>query len=219
LFSIGLYLLFMILGVSIDVVYGYLFHDQAFYYLRYDFQGTYLFSDLTDWIYILGVVALSVIAIVFNAWRSDIYRKLELLMSKQRLRPIQREDDVSQEYRGFLEKYQQALLSNKRYFLVGAIMLIYIGYILWAIPQDYSYYSVIAKQTPLVGLLGFVRFLVGTALALLLESYFFVSGIWVVYTTGKYVRKLAREFDFNIQPDHPDHSGGLRSLGDLCLGM
>src|SRR5438067_2371083 len=129
LFSIGLYLLFMILGVSIDVVYGYLFHAQAFYYLRYDIQGTYLFSDLTDWIYILGVVALSVIAIVFNAWRSDIYRKLELLMSKQRLRPIQREDDVSQEYRGFLEKYQQALLSNKRYFLVGAIMLIYIGYI------------------------------------------------------------------------------------------
>lgn len=219
-FTIGLYLAFMLLGISIDVIYGYLFHEQAFYYLQYDFRNTVFFSDLTDWIYILGVVALSVIAIVFNAWRSGIYRKFELLMSNQRLRPLHREDDVNQEYRQFLEQYQQALLSNKRYWLVSAITLIYVGYILFALPQAFSYYSGVAKQVlPLLGIVGFVRFFVGTPLALFLEGYFFVSGIWVVATTGRYVKKLAQEFDFNIQPDHPDHSGGLRSLGDLCLGI
>src|ERR1700730_15315848 len=56
LFSIGLYLLLMILGVSLDVAYAYYFQHPGFYYLLYDFHSTYFYLDLTDWIYILGVV-------------------------------------------------------------------------------------------------------------------------------------------------------------------
>src|SRR5256712_1267052 len=203
----------------LDVVYGYYYQHQGFYYLRYDFHDTYLYSDLTDWIYILGVVAISLMAVAFNNWRRNIHPIFQVLISKQRLRSIHKDGDVNEEYRRFLEKYQQALLSNKRYFLVGPMMIIFIGYILWVLPQVFSYYSSTTKQVPLIGILRFFRFIVGTPVALLLESYFLVSGTWVLSVTGMYVRKLAIEFNFNIQPAHADHCGGLRVLGNLCLGI
>jgi hypothetical protein len=217
LFSIGLYLTLMTLGAILDIAYGFYFHHQAFYYFQYDFHNTYVYGDLTDWIYILGVVAVSLIALAFNKWRRSIYSRLQVLISKQRLRSIHTGGDVNQEYRRFLEEYQQALLSNKRYFLVVPMMIIFNGYTLWVVPLFFSYYM--SRYDPLLGLLHFMRFVVGTPLATLLEGYFLATGTWVLGVTGAYVRNLALQFNFNIQPGHPDHCGGLRVLGDLSLGI
>ena len=60
---------------------------------------------------------------------------------------------------------------------------------------------------------------VATIAAVFLEGYVFVAGSWVLAVTGKYLKDLTLQFKFHIQPSHPDHCGGLRTLGNFSLGM
>jgi hypothetical protein len=61
--------------------------------------------------------------------------------------------------------------------------------------------------------------LIDTALAFLLEAYFIGVGSWVIIVTGTYIKRLAIQFDLHIIPGHPDNCGGLKVLGNFCLGM
>jgi hypothetical protein len=50
---------------------------------------------------------------------------------------------------------------------------------------------------------------------------FYCIGIlaWAISLSGWYIRKLVRAFKLNIQPFHPDQSGGLKLLGNFCFGL
>jgi len=40
---------------------------------------------------------------------------------------------------------------------------------------------------------------------------------WRVVAIARQIREMGTLFDLNLQLDHPDHCGGLRPIGDLCL--
>src|SRR6266508_2809057 len=49
----------------------------------------------------------------------------------------------------------------------------------------------------------------------------FVAGLiaWRIVVIANTVAKLGKQFDFDLQINHPDGCGGLRPIGDLCLGL
>ena len=49
----------------------------------------------------------------------------------------------------------------------------------------------------------------------------FVAGLiaWRIVVIANTVVKLGKQFDFDLQINHPDGCGGLRPIGDLCLGL
>jgi hypothetical protein len=124
----------------------------------------------------------------------------------RRLYPISGDFDCS--YMEYLNKYQQALLS-KKYSIISSLTLICIlALFLLVISNDLAI-SRIFTNIPYLLMLMFS----------LLWAYFAGIGAWPVYVTMRYVKKLTRCFHVEIQPSHPDKSGGLEPLGDFCFAM
>jgi hypothetical protein len=50
-------------------------------------------------------------------------------------------------------------------------------------------------------------------------AFAFVLGLlmWRMVVIAARISQLGNIFELNIQPQHPDHSGGLKVLGDICL--
>ncbi len=50
-------------------------------------------------------------------------------------------------------------------------------------------------------------------------AFAFVLGLllWRMIAIAEQISRLGRTFELNVQPQHPDHSGGLKVLGDICL--
>jgi hypothetical protein len=53
----------------------------------------------------------------------------------------------------------------------------------------------------------------------LMTVYFGCEMLWSIYITGKYINRISSTFKLNVEPYHPDHCGGLKSLGIFCLEM
>src|SRR5438094_5608077 len=81
LFTIGLFGVLLILDLSSDLMHGLAFHHDSLYYFLHNFHNTATYGELTDWIYITGVVAVSLIALTFNGWRSSIPTTFQELLS------------------------------------------------------------------------------------------------------------------------------------------
>jgi hypothetical protein len=227
LFTIGLEGVLLILAVSLDLINGFAIpaHDGLYYFLH-DFHHSATYGVLTDWIYTSGIVTVSLIALAFNRWRRSIPTTFQELLSHGRISSIHENGDVKREYSSFLDRYQKTLLSRKRSFLLGAVFII--GVILtWSNIQyaydSFRHYGSVIPYHPLFGIAGIVQTMlydvVGTVVAVFLEGYFFVVGSWVLAVTGRYLKNLTLQFKFHIQPSHPDHCGGLRTLGNFSFGM
>jgi len=78
--------------------------------------------------------------------------------------------------------------------------------------------SAFALKDPLLWFI-FVGIQMLLVLALLAIAY--CSGVvaWTIAVTAWHIKKLTRIFDFSIVPNHPDKCGGLKFLGQFCLGM
>ena len=227
LFTIGLEGVLLILAVSSDLIDGFAIpaHDGLYYFLH-EFHNSETYRVLTDWVYLSGVVAISLIALAFNSWRSSIPKTLKELLSHGRISSLHENGDVKREYSSFLDRYQKTLLSRKRYILLGAMFIICLALTWDNFPYAYDlfrHYSLLIPHSPLFGISGIAQtmtyIVVGTILAIFLEGYFFVAGTWVLAVTGRYLKDLTLQFKFNIQPSHPDHCGGLSTLGNFCFGM
>ncbi len=113
------YLIALVLDLLFDLRSKAFDPGRDFVYVKY---------DLTNWILISLAVALVLIVMSFNRWRSSIPSTFQKLLSKERINSTKQEANITQEYRYFLEEYQRTLLSSKRYFVIGISMLIAFGY-------------------------------------------------------------------------------------------
>src|SRR6266849_4687352 len=166
---------------------------------------------LSNWFFISLVVALVLELLTFNTWRRNILSTFQVLLNKRRIYSHNQDTEVAQEYRSFLNTYQSTLLSYKRYFVIAIPVIftcIYLLYI-WSDP---------GRKDALLSIDDwFIEILI--ILAFLFMSYFFGIAVWVMGVTGWYIKQLTEKFDLTILPSHPDNCGGLKSLGNLCLGM
>jgi hypothetical protein len=160
---------------------------------------------------VLGVVALLSIIWPFKGWRLSNPKTLRNLYEKKCISLPN--GDANTSYLRSLEHYRDALGSPKRYFLSGFLLIIFNIFGAYSSVEFYS-----AHPNSVVTILGTVTFLF-FALEFNWGLYCFGMVIWAVYTSGWYVRKLVRAFEFRIQPFHPDQCGGLKLLGTFCFGF
>ena len=219
IYVIGFYFIGLLTDILWDIRQGFLCCSDGFYYFGPAFNFSLSEGELTHWPFILWSMGLFLIALPFNRWRASIPSIFQMLLNKRHISSVSQASDISQDYKQFLEEYQRALLSNKRYILIGVSVIIPLIVILiwwktYGIP-DLAYMS----KDPLLLAIEWSRSVLFGGIFDLLLAYFFGVGAWMMYITGFYIRNLTIKFDLTIQPGHPDNCGGLRLFGDFCLGI
>jgi hypothetical protein len=220
--TLGPYLILLFLSFLLDIFWNIRNTGNGFSGFPFSFIWTA--SELTDWIFISVSVALSLTTLAFNRWCHSIVPTLRTLLDEGHiLSPAQ--DDLRQRYFDFLGEYQQALLNRKRYLLIGLVLILTLVLtsipFVWIAPDRtvFDNSRFLFSFDPISGLVWFLRNLIWNVLAPLIWSYFVAAGAWIILITSLFLRKMTALFDLNIQPHHPDKSGGLRLLGSFCFSM
>ncbi len=191
--------------------------------------GLFFLTELLNTIYLLGknsqvggtfqgvglslLPTLTILAVLwrFHAWRVRAPHSLRDLVEQKRI--ALPEGDADGSYLRFLEHYRDALVSPKRY-LLSAFLMIFIS-IVFAYNIVQTLLS--AGPDPTVALLVVGKLLL---VAFYLGGFYCIGILtWTLYISARSVRTLLRAFHLNIQPFHPDRCGGLKLLGNFCLGL
>jgi hypothetical protein len=203
---IGFIVPFIMLIITFDVRYAQLCPQCALYY---DVN-----SVLSNWMLLSLVVALSLALLTFNTWRRNIPSTFQALLNKRRIYAHNQDTEVAQEYRTFLNAYQSTLLSHKRYVVIAIPVIFTFIFQLYI----WSTWSNFGRWDALLSIDNWLTVIL-IIVAYLFISYFFGIGIWAMGVTGLYVKKLTEKFELTILYNHPDNCGGLKILGNFCLGM
>jgi hypothetical protein len=165
-----------------------------------------------DWIFISAPIMLSIIAILFNYWQKSLPRIFQDLIRQNRL--------ITKDGNEFLptliklrDNYKTDLASKWRFIIPVLLALPVLGFAIQSgFLQKVSFRDV---EGTLISASILVRWLLGP----LWWAYFASMAIWPILLTARLIRRLPRTFDLQIQPSHPDQCGGLKPLGDLCIGI
>jgi hypothetical protein len=117
-------------------------------------------------------------------------------------------------YSAFLKDGEQ--LFNSRWgWLFGITGLAIAIWIIWLVDPGREFGPVDNIQTEIL------RTILRAVFSVIDLLIGFVGGFlfWRVLVVIERLCRLARAFEFDIQINHPDNCGGLRPLGDLCLGI
>lgn len=197
--------------------YIYIAGSYALFFIPYPLQVAHLIQLFTPremafysenpWLNLIIGIAVVLIVLSFNLWRSSIRETFERLGTKRRIHLKSEHGDFNKEYRAFLDEYQADLLSAKRYIFITLLMVICL-LLFWVLLMPYVSFS--ARLSPLL------LFVTPGALFL---GYFVGVSSWIMIVSGNRLRALTLTFTLNIEPTHPDNCGGLRFLGNFCLYM
>lgn len=159
------------------------------------------------WLILFIGIAIVLMVLTFNMWRVSICTTFQTLITKQRIRLKNEDGNLDQEYRIFIDDYTKDLLSRRRYISV-AISVAVCLVLFWLLLAPYVSFS--SHISPLL------IFLIPSALIL---GYFLGISSWIMIVSGIRLRTLKLKFLIKIEPTHPDNCGGMRFLGDFCLGL
>jgi len=154
---------------------------------------------------ILLPITLSLVVLSYNHWRKGIRGVFEDFDAGKHLSSRRGASHFSEEYRSFLNEYQDKLLSSHRYIIISTAVIASVG-ILSLLLRVYvaSPYSLLL-----------FCILPGGAIL----GYFLGMSSWTMLVTGFYLRTVTTRFDLHVEPGHPDNCGGLRPLGRFCFSM
>jgi hypothetical protein len=106
-------------------------------------------------------------------------------------------------------------MNDSRQIVCGALGISVVLWTIWLLDKDVlestymNFHSIFSGY----GTIALIR------LTFILAA--FVGGLiaWRIIVIADTVAKLGKQFDFDLQINHPDGCGGLRPIGDLCLGL
>jgi hypothetical protein len=159
-----------------------------------------------------AILVLAVLA--FNRWRYSVPKTFQTLLIKELVYSINQSGDIKAGYLTFLEDYQRALLSNKRFFMISLSIITAVGFTFWG---EFHYLFPASSHTLLI--IQIAGALLKVIIPLSLLGYFFGVAAWAMIISGKSIKELTSRFNILIQPSHPDKCGGLRFLGSFCISM
>lgn len=128
--------------------------------------------------------------------------------------------DVQGAYTAFLDSYQWRCQRRRRLVVIGLVLFIVI-FAAFVLPFFPVLSAIITDESGMYTYQGLflARLIFWFPLPFLLWAYLVGAGIWLIYVTATAISGLTPRFRLHIQPNHPDHSGGLRPLGQLTFAM
>lgn len=154
---------------------------------------------------ILLPITLSLVVLSYNHWRRGIRGVFEDFDTGRHLSSRRGESHFSEDYTSFLNEYQNELLSNHRYIIIGIAVIASVGILSLLLRAYISSPSLLLLFCILPG--GIIL------------GYFLGVSSWTMLVTGFYLGVVTNRFDLHIEPGHPDNCGGLRPLGRFCFSM
>ena len=226
LFLLGFCLVLLLLDLSLDyhnhlnlgIIASLVYRNTHYYKVARHDVFSYTSYDLTNAILISQGVALALEALAFNRWCKRVPLAFHELFARRHICCLDSTKSLSEEYFKYLADYQQTLKSHKRFLFVAALfLLVLIIGLITIIPRIAQIFPTNDLFSNLIMVIRWPLF--ELILCGFLIAYIVAVGLWVTAVTGRYIRKLTREFHLTILATHPDKCGGLKFLGSFCLNM
>jgi hypothetical protein len=184
------------------------------------FVGVTLLYRNVDPMFITGLLAATCAAFLFGVLFGELPEVLGYLWKQQvfatRTSPGKQGADLAEAYLPFINNFQRDL--NRGWSLLPGAAIAFLMFLSfsarfsngrdwWKHPLAWLATEVRLRDWSYLVFAGSL-FLLAFVLGLLL---------WRVLIVAVAVYRLDKLFDFKLQLQHPDHSSGLRPLGDICL--
>ena len=172
-----------------------------------------LIEDMNFYIFlVLGICGI----ILINQFLKSVPTTFADLWRNQILKSKTKLETPVNEYNRQLREVEVKINSRKSYIFAAAYIVISSAFIF------VDFYSIPLEKSPTI-MYNDIRvfFWSGVASHLVYALLYFVliimiyKSILLIY----FLRKLHKTFDFQVNPLHPDRSGGLKPLGDFCIAI
>jgi hypothetical protein len=164
-----------------------------------------------DMIRLTGLLTIALMCVLANYLFSQVPAAFSIVWQRNLILSAKDRQPVAEAFYSYLQQFE-FFLNRRLAWLVGvagALLGLSVTYPVrfWFVSQPHllppgwlSYY--------LWGSAGIVAVPLGFLVGLM---------VWRVAVIAVFVSKLGADFDLKMQPNHPDQSGGLKPLGDLCF--
>lgn len=197
-------------------VIGFFLLGQLWRIPREVVGGGFTSLDYLTSLEVLFVVGICLVMWSFNIWCKSVPKTLKDIFEKHFISV--HSGDLPAQYFAFLTQYRDALRSPQRYLLSTLLVVAMVIYIVINYPHFVS-----NDLGPIIDLQEFILVILDLlallAVVIVEIGFLYCLGmiLWSLLISGRYISRLARLFDLNIEPVHPDRSGGLHELGNFCF--
>ena len=157
---------------------------------------------------IVGIAELLILSILF----SKVPQTLRVIWTRGLIANTNNTSTLAR-FSDFLDRFEMTLNRQLAALIGGAAFAIVVALSTYPVR-----YWIETGRAPYADFRQF--FYLGSGGAILLEvllAFFIGLLVWRFGVVMFFINKLSREFKLRILPKHPDRSGGLRPLGDLCF--
>lgn len=171
----------------------------------------------------IGFITLGAVFLLwfFRIWQVHVPKTLRDLIKNNRISAVR--GDTVNRYFHFLDDYRRAFSRPTNYLLFIVIAILWA----YALYHAVSLFNIAHHQTifPNISLQNTDSFLfnllplMSFATIKIMLIYSFCTILSVIFISGRYLRKLLRDFKIVSDPTHLDHCGGLKQLGNFCLWL
>jgi len=164
-----------------------------------------------DMIRLTGVLTIALMSVLANYLFNQVPPALSVIWQRKLIVSSNDHKPVADAFYSYLQQFE-FILNRRLAWLVGAA-----GAILGlSVTYPVRYWFVATPHLLPPGWLSY--YLWGGAGIVALPLGFLVGlMVWRMAVIAVFVSKLGADFDLKTQPNHPDQSGGLKPLGDICF--
>jgi hypothetical protein len=177
-------------------------------------------SDLSDEIF-LSVVIGSIIGV--SLLRRPLKSAPAKLIELSQNGSLQPKSASAEDSGTFSDRFRADITSTKRWTVIAILVILALLFSVYSIVSRSYLMRIEAElklmETAVGSAFLALHFLARWVIAPILITFVFGSFLWIVICLANTVSVIPETFHIRVQPSHPDRSGGLRRLGEICLDM